>query len=287
MSENTQYAIMPLEDYTNICDKIREKTGVASVIKSSELTTKVEEVYSIGYEDGTNSGGYNEGYEAGQSEKEREMWDTLTNNNTRTEYEKGFVSYGGEFIRPPYKICPTSKNSANQTFSGAKNLKKIEAAYFDFSQKVVSTESVTGVHYTFYHCESLEELEDIGLPAPSSYAGAFNGCANLRKIALLRVNENTKYGGAFPYCNNLEYVTFEGVIGQNGLDLHWSTKLSKASWYSIINALSTTTTGLSITGSLTSVKKAFETSEGANDGNTSEEWLALIATKSNWTISLA
>ena len=29
-----------------------------------------------------------------------------------------------------------------------------------------------------------------------------------------------------------------------------------------------------------------KTSEGANDGNTSEEWLNLIATKPNWTITL-
>ena len=46
-----------------------------------------------------------------------------------------------------------------------------------------------------------------------------------------------------------------------------------------------------VTGQAVSVKKdavniAFETSAGAGDGSTSAEWLALVATKTNWTISL-
>jgi hypothetical protein len=54
----------------------------------------------------------------------------------------------------------------------------------------------------------------------------------------------------------------------------------------IVNALSTTTTGLFVTLRKDAVNKAFETSEGAMDGSTSDEWLALAATKANWTISL-
>ena len=34
------------------------------------------------------------------------------------------------------------------------------------------------------------------------------------------------------------------------------------------------------------VNKAFETGEGLLDGNTSTEWKSLVATKTNWTISL-
>ena len=52
-------------------------------------------------------------------------------------------------------------------------------------------------------------------------------------------------------------------------------------------ALSTTTTGLTVTFSKTAVDKAFETAEGANDGSTSPEWLALVATRPNWGIGLA
>lgn len=63
-------------------------------------------------------------------------------------------------------------------------------------------------------------------------------------------------------------------------------KLSKPSITSIINCLSTTTSGLTVTLSKTAVNNAFETSEGVADGSTSQEWLNLVATKTNWTISL-
>jgi hypothetical protein len=66
------------------------------------------------------------------------------------------------------------------------------------------------------------------------------------------------------------------VIGQKNFNVHWSPKLSKASIESIINALSSTTSGLTVTISKTAKEAAF----------TSAEWSALIATKSNWTISL-
>ena len=51
--------------------------------------------------------------------------------------------------------------------------------------------------------------------------------------------------------------------------------------------LTDTASGKTITFSKTAVNKAFETSAGANDGSTSAEWLALVGTKPNWTISLA
>ena len=91
---------------------------------------------------------------------------------------------------------------------------------------------------------------------------------------------------AFQNLKALEDLTVTGVIGGDGFNVQWSTLLSKASITSIINALSSTTTGLTVTLSLAAVNKAFETSTGANNGSTSTAWTTLIATKTNWTISL-
>ena len=55
------------------------------------------------------------------------------------------------------------------------------------------------------------------------------------------------------------------------------TKLTKASLTSIINGLSPDVTGQTVTISQTAVNNAF----------TTEEWDALVATKTNWTIALA
>jgi hypothetical protein len=83
----------------------------------------------------------------------------------------------------------------------------------------------------------------------------------------------------------LENIRVRGRIVKS-TNFQWSTKLSKDSIISIINALSTTTSGLSITLSKVAVNKAFETSEGANDGSTSAEWLNLIATRPNVSFNL-
>ncbi len=70
------------------------------------------------------------------------------------------------------------------------------------------------------------------------------------------------------------------------LDFYWCYNLSKASLTSAVNGLSSTAEGLTVSFSTTAVNKAFETSEGANDGSTSAEWTALANTKTNWTIAL-
>lgn len=62
--------------------------------------------------------------------------------------------------------------------------------------------------------------------------------------------------------------------------------LDKTNTTSVINALSATTTGQTLTLNLSAVNAAFETSSGAKDGSTSTEFAALIATKTNWTIVL-
>ena len=97
---------------------------------------------------------------------------------------------------------------------------------------------------------------------------------NLVTIDLIKVSANNNCDW-LTSCPRLENVTFEGEIAKN-FNVKWSTKLSKASIESIINALSTTTSGLTVTLSETAVNNAF----------TAEEWDALEATKTNWTISL-
>lgn len=110
--------------------------------------------------------------------------------------------------------------------------------------------------------------------------GVFVGASNLVTIDKIIVSANTQINTWFNNCDKLENVIFEGETGQNGLNLQWSSKLSKASIESVINTLSTTTSGLSVTLSKTAVNNAF------TGGSTGSEWLNLIATKNNWTINL-
>lgn len=130
----------------------------------------------------------------------------------------------------------------------------------------VSLVSATLIRYIFAGCPKLVEIEKLILPTDRLF-DAIDNCFN-NDVAL-------------------QSITIEGTIMQNGFDWKWSTKLNKPSITSIVNALSTTTSGLTVTLSKTAVGNAFATSAGAADGSTSAEWTALKNTRTNWTIALA
>jgi hypothetical protein len=205
-----------------------------------------------------------------------EFWDGFTDNGNRVYYARAFYYWGAEYIRPTRKIIPTTADSAMNVFSFNTKLKKVEAAYFDFSQKPRGTGTQSGYYYTFYDCKALEEIEDIGMQPDFTYNTAFANCVKLHTIAKMRADEDTAFTNAFDYCIALQTVTFEGVIGKN-LNIRWSTKLSKDSISNIVSCLSGTAEGKTLTLSKTAVNNAF----------TDAEWTALADTKKNWTISLA
>ena len=187
-----------------------------------------------------------EAYEAGMSRKESEMWDMIQDYGNRRDYAHAFKAWSAEYIRPKYKITSTHYNGLNMTFYMCPDLKKVEKAYFDFSQKATSTNQASGAYYTFADNPLLEEIEDIGLVAGYGMTHTFSNCKVLKKIARIIVDENSIYTNAFRNCDFLEEVAFDGVIGQNGLNLQWSTNLSHDSLLNIINALkdySTNTSG--------------------------------------------
>lgn len=115
----------------------------------------------------------------------------------------------------------------------------------------------------------------------------FNGCSSLTTIQQLDLTSGSYINTMFTGCTSLVNLTMTGTIKSSGFNVSPCVKLSKDSITSVINALSSTTTGKSVTLSKTAVNTAFETSSGAGDGSTSEEWTTLIATKFNWTISLS
>ncbi len=198
--------------------------------------------------------GIDNGYKIGRQEEYDAFWDGLQNYGSgTTDYRYKFFYWNDDCYNPKYPIFST-KTSMMAAYQNA---------------RITNT------------------LVDIDLTGTGHAGSLFTSCALLITIPRLIFGENlTNINGMFNVCNNLENLNAEGIIALNGLDLHWSTKLSKASIESVINVLSVATSGLTVTLSLTAVQNAFETSEGALDGDNSPEWLNLIATKQNWTISL-
>jgi hypothetical protein len=110
-----------------------------------------------------------------------------------------------------------------------------------------------------------------------------NNRGQLEKVDKIILSDTpTQSAGYYSfYCPNLKEITFEGTIGAGEWHFGQCKKLSKASITSIINALAggdyTPANPLSL--SKTVVVSAFGSTDNA-------EWLNLVASKSNWTISL-
>ncbi len=117
----------------------------------------------------------------------------------------------------------------------------------------------------------------IRLLSGTSATYLFSTCTALVKIPLLEVTKNNVFTGWFQSCNQLVDITISGVIG-NDINLQYSP-LSKASITSVVNALSETMSGKTATFQKDAVVNAF-------GSTTAQEWLDLVATKQNWTISL-
>lgn len=222
-----------------------------------ELQQKYNEGYTIGWQDGANSGsdlwyengygdGKREGIEEGKQAEYDVFWNAYQENGNRTDYRYGFAGMGWteSTYNPKYPIVPASYTATSMyQYALVTKVKNV-----DFSNVL---NYFTGI---FNSCTKLKTIENIKLP--TNCQGAFTA--------------------SFNNCTALEEFSFTGTIQNNGIDLHWSTKLNKASLKRIVNALSTTTSGLTITLSQAAVDNAF----------TTEEWEALETTKSNWTISL-
>jgi hypothetical protein len=158
-------------------------------------------------------------------------------------------------------------------------------------ESVLDTSQLKRLSMTFYQWNSIttDNVTDITIDISSLTAmiDTFNYNRMLETLVLKNVPETCNFTGGFDGCIGLKNLTITGTIGGTTFNLKSSKSLTKESIISVIDHLSTTATNVTATFSLEAVNKAFETSEGANDGSTSSEWITLIGTKSNWTIALA
>ena len=262
-------AVMPLLDYKNTCDKIREKTASTDNIKSGELADKVAEVYEKG------------------KQAERDLfWDNFIARKNAENYLYAFAFWTPDMFYPTKDITPKASCQHMFYYFGeidlAERLNKC-GVKLDFSNVPDNT-----THDRMYNVFAFSNITRIGEVNVSnaSLSCAFYSCKKLKTIDKVIVSENTRFNSDWTGCTALENITFEGTIAY-GLAFAQSTKLTKSSIENIFSCLSDDTTDKNLTLSKTAVNNAFETASGMADGSTSEEWLNLVATKPNWTISLS
>ena len=253
----------------------------------AQLKQDFNDVYDAGYQKGIDEGGdtteaYNQGFADGKQAEYDRFWDVFQGEGHRTDCRYMFsgVGWNSDNLKPKYKTIPTNANGMFKYCcrSGASSNNYIDFELikdkFDFSNAndlkdtfqaasiknlYVDTKSATTLHNTF-NCNDGGGLPNI----------------------TLKTYEYTKFATTFDYGNTTT-VTFtdDSVIAENGLYLARQIGMTHDQLKSVIDALSTTTTGLSVTLSLTAVNNAFV---GGKDGT---EWQTLIATKPNWDIAYA
>lgn len=284
MATLTQNVYRAIDDFNSIENAIVQKgVPVPDGTPTSEYAEKVEDVF-----------------EAGKKSEYDAFWDAAQLNGNRNRYE-GFGAGVGTpseiWKKPKYPFVIGGRpnqffrdfNTSYGTDSGGSA--NLYSRPMDLSSWEIDTSQVTGA-LGFFQNASVANLT-LDLSNADTLQNAFlssnRGCANNISI---KVSEKCQsFYLAFWYNSYSSYTTnvvrfIEGsVIAASDLNLSFC-KQSKESLASVISALSSTTTGLAVTLRLAAVNTAFETTAGAADGSTSDEWTALIATKPNWTINL-
>lgn len=232
-------------------------------------------------------------FAAGGNAWKAEFWNIYQNNGSLEDYSETFSGRGwtANFFTPRYDIHPTSK--ATNMFAHSSMAINLVAHLETLGVSVITQHStdLSGIYYdtdftavptvvlggtldtTVWHLFSeSDQLVSASIEITSDF---------------MDTGVNALWSQCFERCVALKDLSFSGggSINQT-IDLQWSTELTKASISNVINYLATDTADLICRFSLDAVNIAFETAVGANDGTASEEWLALIESKLNWSFAL-
>ena len=141
-------AVMPKQDYSNVCEKIRELTDSTDVVKSGELPDKVAEVY-----------------EAGKQAEYDAFWDAYQNYGKLRYYKMLFAGNGWnkDTFKPKYDIIDTNGQAVFQE----------SLIYVDLREHLnnlgvrLDTSGAKTLSYYFYSSKFSALPEIVALPPPS------------------------------------------------------------------------------------------------------------------------
>ncbi len=247
--------------------------------------------YKIGTADGYFSGfqeGKTQGLEEGYNLHYNEFWDVFQQNGTRRKYDSAFYNphhgWDGTTFDPKYDII--CEGSATQMFYAWENLNTNAdiGAILKRNGITINTSQATNlVNFMAYGKSIIGTLPTISCESAKANTKAMFRNVQITKIEKLIVTELTDFTDMFLYCSNLAEIEFEGTIATGALNMSSCKNLNAASLYSIINALSASTSGLTITLPTTA-----EANYNANPpAGAPQTWAALIATRQNWSYAYA
>lgn len=270
-----------LREYlSNLANQFRRILGTKEIINAQDFADKINEVKIYGWNEGMQQG-YNLGLEEGKQAEYDDIRDIMQGYGNRTDYSH-FLSNSSYIIpwfKPKYDMRPTTLYMFQ--FGGDNEiLDTIDFVdWFAENNVVFDTSNCDSFQYAF--CNGLRYGVIDTRSANDLDTQMFFGADKLHTIEELIVKETQTFGmWTFSNCVSLKNLKITGTIG-NSFTIS-SAPLTATSIKSVINALSTTATGKTLTLNKTAVQNAFGTNY-----DSSTEWTTLKNSKSNWTITLS
>lgn len=248
--------------------------------KLMTITDNMQRVFDAGYLEGRDAGGF----EAGRNAERDAFWNAYVDGLERAGFERAFErnKWGFRNFFPARDIKPVGRArylfyDFGGTTDGVNDAAGDLAQRFRECGKVLDTSKATSLSYAFSYARiaCIPEIDVTGLVGDSIELFAHTW-SNLTRIEKIKTNETVTYNSWFVNCTGLTDITFSGIIAHD-VNLQWSTKLSRASIDSLF-WICNESQGYSfkVTLSRAAVNKAFETSVGANDGSTSDDWYEAV-----------
>jgi hypothetical protein len=231
---------------------------------------------------------YKKGVSNGKKAEHDEFWDALLENGNRKSYANCFINWNREIFYPSYDLKPISsmgnmfqffEQNVDEDFDLSARLNECGIS-LDLSQ------CVTGGGYVFYWTSfsKIPTVDFTGLNDGEKLTYTFGRNYRLKEIEKLIVKETNVFNVTFDQCSRLEKMIVEGILG-SAFDVR-SSPLNKESIISVVNALSTTTTGLAVTFKKTAVNSAFGINvDDATTYPEGSEYYNLRYSKPDWTFN--
>lgn len=249
--------------------------------KLTTIAENIPKVYQAGYEKGVAEGGGGGGdswYDT--------FWDAYQENGERQSYSYAFSGSGwnDKTFRPKYKFIAKTRQSFVDMFRLNSGITTFNSSDY-FGTQTVSPH----LNYTFFGTFIKEIIFD--LAGFGSTGHMFRDC---KAESITLYNCGGGFDRTFESCSKLKHLHIERRTN-GAADMTFtlaSSPLDKDSIINVVDFLSPTLTGKTVTFNRDAVTNAFELEVDAETGEfipseKLDEWLALVATKPNWTISLA
>ena len=283
------------EKLTAIADRIRSHTKKTDKLTLDGMASGVQEVYEYGWSGGYGEGldhGVVQGIEEGLQNAYDKFWDNFQLNGTRTNYVYSFgCGWNADIFKPKYPMRPVSANYMffNNIEDGIVTADFVEFCtehniVLDFSDCQTAVYALAKINSPHIGVLDFSKCTKLGY---LFYAHNGRKDRSVQKIDEFISSEITAFeNSTFQTAIYLEDITMSGVVSKS---INFGTcPLNKASIISVVNVLSSSTTGQTVTFKKTAVNTAFGINvDDASTYPVGSEFYNLRNSKSNWTFSYA